>query len=128
MTDCMGGDPPGPAFVTVRHTDTSGVALLRVVADLDLATAPGAEQQLATLLNAAAPTGTVILDFDSGTFVGVRGLRLLLDLNRRLRSGGRRLFVCAPTPSLERMVQILDLDREIEFMAGVHDALRAARN
>ncbi len=124
----MDGNPPGPAFVTVRHTGASGVALLRVVADLDLATAPDAERQLATLLSAVDATGTVILDFGSGTFVGVRGLRLLLDLNRRLRSRGRRLLVCAPPPGLEWMVRVLDLDHEIEFITGAPDAFRTARN
>jgi len=85
----------GPAFVPADSPDTPGVALLRVVADLDIATIPATKRQLAAVLDVDPAHRAVIVDFDIDAFVSAHGLRLLLDLNRRLRSSQGRLLLCA---------------------------------
>jgi hypothetical protein len=57
----------------------------------------------------------------------VRGLMMLLDVSRRLRSCGGRLLVCAPPLGLRRVAEILDHDGEITTVDTVDDALRAVQ-
>jgi anti-anti-sigma factor len=118
----------GPAVVAVESPGTPGTALLRVVADLDIATIPATEQQLAAIVDVSPPHCAVVVDFDIDAFVSAHGLRLLRDLNRRLRSSGRRLLICGPPLGLRRMVEILNLGQEIELLDTVHEAIPAAES
>lgn len=116
----------GPAFEVVSLPDRSPrVVLLRVVADLDLATAPATERQLETISGGEPLICAVVVDFGLDDFVCVRGVGMLLDLTRRLHSWGGRLLFCGPPPGLRRLVEILDLDGDIEIVDTVDDALRA---
>jgi len=113
--------------VALDSPDRPGIALLRVVADLDIATIPATERQLAAVLD-VTPHRAVIVDFDIDAFVSARGLRLLLDLNRRLRSPDGRLLICGPPPGLLRMIEVLNLGHEIELLATVHEAIATAES
>jgi anti-anti-sigma factor len=121
VADILGG----PAFGPVDLPDTPNVALLRVVADLDIAPIAATERELVAVLDVDPLHRAVILDVGLGAFVSTQGLRLLLDLNRRLRSSDRRLLLCAPPPGLRRMIEVLNLDHEIELLATVHEAIPA---
>jgi anti-anti-sigma factor len=118
----------GPAFVPADSPDTPGIALLRVVADLEIATIPATKRQLAAVLDVDPAHRAVIVDFDIDAFVSAQGLRLLLDLNRRLRSSNGRLLLCGPPPGLRRMIEVLNLGHEIELLATVHEAIATAES
>jgi anti-anti-sigma factor len=115
----------GPALQVADLPDPPHIALLHIVADLDLATLPDSERQLAAVLDSTPTTRVVILDFTTDAFVCVRGVRMLRDLSRRLHQRHGRLLVCGPPPVLRRMIQILTLDDEIEFFPSIDEALRA---
>jgi len=61
--------------------------------------------------NADAAPGLVRLDLGEVCFVDVAACRALVTSTRRFRRGGGRVLVIAPHPMVERVLQLLDVDR-----------------
>lgn len=100
---------------------SSSVLLVRAAADLDAASEPVVRRELGAACTAGGG-GWVLLYLGEQVFVGVRGLAVLLDATDWARASGRGLIVVASPPSLQRMVQALDLGRRLRCVQSVWDA------
>lgn len=89
----------------VALTTSGRTAVLRLGGELDLATAPGLRQRLATLPDTVE---TVDVQTAGLTFLDLAGLDVLLGLSTRLRAGGGALVVRAPSPPVRRLLALLD--------------------
>lgn len=103
--------PPGPKpaarrtkFVAATSWLDSGVAVVSVIGELDLATAPAFEDALLTLSDRGE--GAVIADLAHCEFMDLRGLRVLLEARARLERAGRKLLVVAGNRNLLRIFKV----------------------
>ena len=113
-------------FALSPDSPADGVTVVRVLADLDLASVATGERQLRAVLERVPFGRILVLEFTPGTFVCVRGLHLLVDFAHRLHREGGHLIACAPPWGLARMVEILELRSDLTIVASVHDAMRMA--
>jgi hypothetical protein len=75
-------------FELVEVPDPDGVTWIRAVADLDRLSATAGYAQLLTIWRSGPPNGRLVVEFDSGCFIDVQGLRMLLEISRVVRSQG----------------------------------------
>jgi anti-sigma B factor antagonist len=92
-----------------------GGVVVRVVGELDLATAPEVQHRLAGL--ALAAERRVVLDVQDVTFLSAAGVRVLLDAHDRVAAHGGRLVLRSPSRLVQRVLQA----------AGVGDVLPVER-
>jgi anti-anti-sigma factor len=114
-------------FEQVGRPAAGGLTWLWSQSDLDLATVPSARRELSALLPPGYNPGTVLVYLGPERFVDLRGLRLLVDTARRVRSRGGALAVVAPPPSLRRLVQLSRSDTELPLIATARQAAWWAR-
>lgn len=112
---------PGDALERPVIGGASSVLLVRAAADLDAASEPVVRRELRTAC-AAGGAGWVLLYLGEQVFVGVRGLAVLLEASAWARASGRGLLVVAPPPSLQRMVEVLDLGRRLRCVPSAWEA------
>lgn len=94
--------PQGPA----RELDAEGEGLVEVVGEIDASNAPMLE---ARITEAASGHRSVCLDFGRCEFIDSSGLAVVIGCARRLRSGGRRLWVTNLRGEVERLFEITGL-------------------
>jgi anti-anti-sigma factor len=121
MQTLTGGDGVVCAAFEAVPAPIEDMVWLRARTDLDLASEPAARIQLRAARAEAAPGATVVLEIGAGYFIDVRGLTLLLDAHRDVRSRGGQLVVLSPSRELRRLVQILDLGADIELVATMEE-------
>ena len=89
--------------LTIDHYADAGGVILRLRGELDSANAPEVAATLACVIDDS--TGDVEVDLDGVEFVGVAGVRLLLELSRGMDAVHRRLSLVHPTPIFARMIE-----------------------
>jgi len=87
--------------VSVDHRIPS---LIRVVGDLDLATAP----ELLSVI--ASPAGDVALDCSGLAFIDGAGLHAVMAANAACCERGARFVLLDPSPPVLRLIRLLELD------------------
>ncbi len=100
-------DPPGhprpPAFgCTLRHGGLDA-AWVRVVGELDIATAPELEQ---TLLKAEDRARRVVLDLRGLGFMDCAAVHVILDAEHRARRADRRLVLVRGPSQVDRVLTL----------------------
>ena len=73
--------------------------------EIDVANADG----LATTLRVAAQNGDLVVDCMDLEFIDAAGIRALTTVHGELAQQGRHLHLVHPTPTLARVLEILDL-------------------
>jgi anti-anti-sigma factor len=109
-------------FELVEVPDPDGVTWIRAVADLDRLSATAGYAQLLTIWRSGPPNGRLVVEFDSGCFIDVQGLRMLLEISRVVRSQGGAVVLVSSSRTVARVLAILDLDGELSFSRSVADA------
>ena len=100
----------------------SGIPLVSVSGEVDLATAPALER---TLLDAAEDqTGEVIVDLTWCSFLDSRGLTALLAARERLGHSDQSLGLVVSNPHVMKIFQITGFDQLFE----IYPSLAAAVN
>jgi anti-sigma B factor antagonist len=100
----------------VHRSDDGRVVRLMLSGELDMATAASLELEL---LNAEATRPpTLVLDLEQLRFMGVSGLRSILDAARRARRDGRQFVVTNPVPHISRLFELTAIDQSVEVMRG----------
>lgn len=95
-----------PGFgIDVIQTDAT--AVVRVVGELDLATAPQLRERLAGLTNSGVRTVTV--DLAHLDFIDSTGLHVLVSGLKRLRELGGDLWLRSPKPSAMKLFEMTGL-------------------
>jgi anti-sigma B factor antagonist len=113
-------DPRGRLMVEVDGPDRTRSATVRLRGEIDLATAPGLQRKLETVLGEGVQD--LVLDLCAVRFCDVPTLNVLLRAQSRLSSRGGRLTVLGPCPPLQVMINVLGLaDRLPVTGKGVTD-------
>ncbi len=99
-------DSTGSVELSVRESTTDTV-VVRVVGEVDMATAP-------TVMNSvhgyvSAPGRTLVLDLTEVTFFGSDGINVLLTLRSACRRTGAHLRVVANTPAVLHPLEVTGL-------------------
>ena len=98
-------------IITERREDQTRVAL---VGELDIASAPRFEEGLAAV--EADTPGVLVLDLRRVDFIDSTGLRSVIAADERARSAARRLVVVRGPAAVERVFNVTQLDRRLDFV------------
>ncbi len=118
----LGPSFAGTTFVAATDWLQSGVPVVSVTGEIDLATAPVLEEALLGLADGAA--GAVIVDLARCDFIDLRGLRMLLAARERLERSDRPLALVAGNPSLLRVFKIMRVDDLFEIYPSLAAATK----
>jgi anti-sigma B factor antagonist len=103
----------GPLEVRV---DEDGDSLtVRVVGELDLATAPIVEDSLRSARE--RNPSSIVLDLDSVGFIDSTGLRMLLVAARRSREDGDRLRIRCRAGPVRRMIELTGMQHALPLIS-----------
>ena len=116
----------GRMFVAATEQLDNGTPVVRVMGEVDLATAPALEEALLGVCDDRM--GAVIVDLTGCTFLDSSGIRALLGTRDRLERSNRRLALALSTPAVLRVLQITGLDELFEIYHSVGDASTAIGN
>jgi anti-sigma B factor antagonist len=105
------------------HLEQSGeTPVVRVVGEVDIATAPSLRERLEQVL---APARRVVVDLSEVTFLDSTGLSVLVGAWKRLSGegleGDLRLVVVRPT--IQKVLEITGLDQVFSVFATLAEAL-----
>jgi anti-anti-sigma factor len=114
-------------FELVEVPDAEDLSWVRAVADLDLLSASDGYAQLLTIWRNGPLDRRLVVELDSGCFVDVRGLRMLLEIRRGVRQQGGVLVLLSSSWTVARVLSILDPTGELPFSRSVADAQQEAR-
>jgi len=94
------------------HTHGRDMIMVSVSGELDVATAPELE---AALDGADAWASVVVVDLRQLEFMASAGLRVLLDVGKRVRDAGGRLVILRGPPAVDRLFALVD-DLPLELL------------
>jgi len=98
---------------------TAGHAVMSIVGEIDLYTAPRLQAEFARLLENGP--SRVVIDMSGVEFCDSTGMNVLLSALKRLRERGGGLEVAAPRPAVRKILQVTGLDS----VFVVHDQVPA---
>jgi anti-anti-sigma factor len=90
------------------------VVRLMLSGELDIANATALELELRSA-EARRPS-VLVLDMAHLRFLGVAGLRAILDAARRARDDGRQLVISNPVPHIVRLFELTAIDQSVELL------------
>jgi anti-sigma B factor antagonist len=85
---------------------TDDAAVIRLVGELDLASAPDLQACLGDVVASTPPDVVVIIDLDELSFCDSTGISALVRAANGARRGGRRLVLRRPRPGVRRVLEI----------------------
>lgn len=85
--------------------------------EIDLSVVGDLQQELDRTLDGDPATGVVALDLREVNFLDSSGLRLVLQLNERLRNEGRRLVVVMGPRRVTKVFELTGADETLETVA-----------
>jgi anti-sigma B factor antagonist len=100
----------------VSRSDDGRVVRLMLSGELDMATAASLELELQSAEAMWRPV--LVLDLGELRFMGVSGLRSILDAARRARRDGRHFIVTNPVPHISRLFELTAIDQSVELLHG----------
>ena len=99
----------------VSRSDDGRVVRLFLSGELDIATAGSLELEL--LAAEARRPPMLVLDLSELRFMGVSGLRSILDAARRARRDGRHFVVTNPVPHISRLFELTAIDQSVDLFS-----------
>ncbi|MFC0438274.1 STAS domain-containing protein [Kutzneria buriramensis] len=127
MTDSEGLSDADAAAARMHDGDMDTAVVVRLVGEIDLATAEHAAEQLraAEAVAVAAPPAVVVLDLSQVTFLGSVGLAILVEHDQLCAALGSRLcVVVGDNQRVWRPIQVAALDGVITIVANIAAAAR----
>jgi anti-anti-sigma factor len=98
----------------VSRSDDGRVVRLMLCGELDMSSATSLELELLTAEARRPPV--IVLDLAELHFMGVSGLRAILDAARRARREGRQLVITNPVPHILRLFELTAIDQSVELL------------
>src|SRR3954451_19497478 len=109
----------------VSRSDDGRIVRLMLSGELDIATAATLELEL-QMVEARRPP-VLVLDLAQLSFMGVSGLRSILDAARRARREERHFVVTNPVPHISRLFELTSIDAPLDLLrASLQQAAAAA--
>ena len=110
--DVLLGKPEGMEAQLNIELDLRGdQAVVRMVGELDMATAPKLRETVIKLLQPSLGIGVVILDLSEVSFVDSTGLGVLAGSRQRIEREGGALVLRGPRPNTVKVLEVTGLDR-----------------
>ena len=103
-----------PRDFSMSVDDDNGKAVVRVVGEIDLETAPALESRLVEL--AGSGTRVVTVDMAEIDFIDSTGLHALVVGYRALRALGGDLLVQSPSRNAVRILELSGLDKVVKVV------------
>src|SRR4051794_15248679 len=97
----------------VSRSDDGRVVRLMLSGELDISTSTSLELELQSA-ELRSPH-VLVLDLAQLRFMGVSGLRSILDAARRARREGRHFVVTNPVPHISRLFELTAIDQSLEL-------------
>jgi stage II sporulation protein AA (anti-sigma F factor antagonist) len=104
-----------PTPFDLKTTVHDGLAVVVVVGELDLATAPRLSQVLAEM---AEPGRVILVDLSDTEFMDCSGLAPLVAACKHQRELGGDLFLEAPSGAVSRVIECTHLDEVMTVASG----------
>jgi anti-sigma B factor antagonist len=98
----------------VSRSDDGRIVRLMLCGELDMASSTSLELEL-SIVEARQPP-VLVLDLSELRFMGVSGLRTILDAARRARREDRQLVVTNPVPHILRLFELTAIDQSVELL------------
>jgi anti-sigma B factor antagonist len=98
----------------VSRSDDGRIVRLMLSGELDISNAATLELELQTVEARRPPM--LVLDLAHLRFLGVSGLRAILDAARRARRDGRYFVVTNPVPHIVRLFELTAIDQSLELL------------
>ena len=111
----MPSDAANP--LRVSRSDDGRVVRLMLSGELDIFTSTSLELELQAAEERRPPV--LVLDLAQLRFMGVSGLRSILDAARRARRDGRYFVVTNPMPHISRLFELTAIDQSLELHRAV---------
>jgi anti-sigma B factor antagonist len=86
-------------------------AVVRMIGELDVASAPQLRETVLHLLEPTGNVGTVVFDLSAVTFVDSTGLGVIAASRQRVEREGGELVLRGPRPNTVKVLEITGLDR-----------------
>lgn len=98
----------------VSRTDDGQIVRVMLSGELDMSSVTTLELELLMVETRKPPV--LVIDLTELRFMGVSGLRSILDAARRARREGRRLVVSNPPPHILRLFELTAIDQSVAVM------------
>lgn len=105
---------------SVTVEDRGPWTVLRVLGELDLATAPAFRQQLVGAVSEGHHD--LVIDLDATDYIDSVGVGLLLGALKRVRTQGGSVVVVCSEPRLRRVLELTGLDRILTVVRSPDEA------
>src|SRR3954451_22623691 len=102
------------APLRVSRSDDGRVVRLMLSGELDISSSAALEMELQSVEARRPPV--LVLDLAQLRFMGVSGLRSILDAARRARREERQLVVTNPVPHILRLFELTAIDQSVELL------------
>jgi anti-sigma B factor antagonist len=111
----------GESVLRLETTYDDGRLVLRVVGELDLASAPAFRQALTSTFAelAGEPVQAVVVDLGACDHLDSVGVGLLLSVLKRTRTAGASLALVSAEPRLRRVLDLTGVDRLVPVLDRV---------
>jgi anti-sigma B factor antagonist len=106
--------PHAAPHLKVSRSDDGRIVRLMLSGELDISNAAALELELRTAEARRPPV--LVLDLAHLRFLGVSGLRAILDAARRARRDGRHFVVTNPVPHIVRLFELTAIDQSLELL------------
>jgi anti-sigma B factor antagonist len=104
---------PSPPL-RVESTRQANTCVIKLVGDLDLASAPHAEGEIGAALTDTHEV--IVVDLSELAFIDSSGITALLRLEARSRADSDRLVFLRGTPAVQRVLALCGVDGQLKFL------------
>lgn len=105
--------PAEDELLTVAQEPRDGAVILRLTGEIDMATGPRLDEQLAAAVTAAIPFGPVVVDLSRVEHLGSVGVALLTSYHRRCQASGIALRVVAGDGPVAGILSMIPIGLEL---------------
>lgn len=99
--------------LTIRSERDGEIHTIRLIGELDLATADDVEGELARV--EAKDAASIVLDLSGLAFMDSTGVRLIVNAHTRARADGRRLTLLRGQAAVQRVMELSGVDALLAF-------------